>query len=146
MNTFLSPKEKNKTSKVSQRLGVESESLGESCFQFSMLFEYLYIIILHNMTVLICISFMSTCLALYLVSKPCSPSNVLVEVHKIHRYTPSHNCVLYLIHIYQSQDCFSYVSESQLTSSTHFLRDPVRLSHRSRVLTTQARSAEFEEE
>lgn len=60
-----------------------------------------------------------------------------VEVHKIHRYTPSHHCVLYWIHIYQSQDCSSYVSESQLTPSTHFLQDPVQLSHRSRVLSTQ---------
>lgn len=73
---------------------------------------------------------MSTCLALYLVSKLCGSSNVLVVVHKIHRYTPSHNCVLYLIHIYQSQDCISYVSESQLTSSSHSLQDPVRLSQR----------------
>lgn len=44
--------------------------------------------------------------------------------------TPSHNCVLYLIHIYQSQDCISYVSECQLASSSHSLQDPVRLSHR----------------
>lgn len=110
------------------------------------IFVYYYII-LHNMTVLIYISFMSTCLALYLVSKPCGPSNVLVEVHKIHRYTPSHNCVLYLIHIYQSRDCFSYVSESPLTS----VQAPISSKTLCDCLlgldiTQYPRSAEFKEE